>query len=131
METAACFARKHGLEQYLDKPAELNETILRLLVLQEALHGEQARKAAGARPGDAAIAVRRKAIGAFTVRCSGDQAYRYAVETALKGSTATVALFQRGRFFTLLRQLGVPDERISAFCKSIIVDDNTHCFDPE
>jgi hypothetical protein len=131
METASYFARKHGLERFLDDPAELNEVILKMMVLQETMQGEQERRSKGERAGAGIIEVRRKAIGRFTARCSGDPAYRYAVETALKGSTATVALFQRGRFVTLLRQLGVPEDRIEEFCATVAIDDDTHCFDPE
>ena len=127
METASSFACKHGLEQYLDKPAELNEMILKLMVLQEAMQGE----GAGERIEAGTITVSRKVIGKFTVRCSGVLAFRYAVETAVKGSTATVALFQRGRFVALLRTMGVPEERIEEFCETVSIDDDTHCFDPE
>ena len=131
METAAYFARKHGLEGYLERPAELNEMILRLMVLQEAMQREQARKADHELSGRGAVTVRRKTIGSFTVRCMGDPAYGYAAETALKESTATVALFQRGRFVSLLRRMGVPAERIEELCASVVIDDDTHCFDPE
>jgi len=130
METAAYFARKHGLEQYLDRPAELNELILKLLVLQETMQREQARMSGDERAGQA-IRVRRKAFGSFTIRCHGDASYRYAAETALKGSTATVPVFQHGRFTALMRQMGVPEDRIRDLCASVVIDDDTHCFDAE
>jgi hypothetical protein len=131
METASSFAKKHGLERYLEKPAELNEMILKLMVLQEAMQGERSGKIQDNPAGSGIIAVRRAATGKFTARCSGDLTYRYAVETALKGSTATVALFQQGRFTALLRQMGVPEERIAEFCFGITIDDDTHCWDQE
>jgi hypothetical protein len=131
METAAYFARKHGLEEYLDRPSQLNEMILKVLVLQEAMQREQARKAAANPSGRNAFTVRRKTIGSFTARCTGDPAYGYAAETALKGSTATVPLFQRGRFVALLRQMGVPEQAIEELCSTVVLEDDTHCFDPE
>lgn len=131
METAAYFARKHGLEQYLDMPEELNEMILKLLVLQESLQHEQARKANAVPDGCSVVDVRRKMGGRFSVRCTGATAYRYAVETALRESTFAVPLFQQGRFAALLRQMGVPDERIAEFCATVVVDDDIHSIDPE
>jgi hypothetical protein len=74
METAAFFARKHGLERYLDDPAELNSAIFKLLVLQEALQEEQARRSGGG-TGAAAISVRRTVHGKFTASCSGDDGH--------------------------------------------------------
>ncbi len=47
METASYFAKKHGLEAYLEKPAELNELIFKLLVLEETLQMELARTREG------------------------------------------------------------------------------------
>jgi hypothetical protein len=44
METAAEFAKKYGLEQYLDKPDDLNDAIFNLMLLQETVQLEQARK---------------------------------------------------------------------------------------
>jgi hypothetical protein len=131
METAAYFARKHGLERYLDDPAGLNEMILKLMVLQETIQVERDRRTPQGLPENGSLVVRRKAIGSFTARCSCDPAYRYAVETALKGSTATTALFQRGRFVALLRQMGLPERQIEGACANIVIDDDTHCFDPE
>ncbi len=131
METASVFAKKHDLEQYLDKPAELNGLIFKLLVLQETLQSEAARKARRDRPASAEISVRRIAQGKFTVACSGDAAYRYAVETALRASTLVAPLFQRGRFMNALRSMGVPEERIGEYCDSIVLSDDTLCFDPE
>jgi hypothetical protein len=131
METASVFARKHGLERFLDDPGLLNDMILRLLVLQELMQNEAARR----RPHDGGegdiIAVRRAAGGAFTALCAGDAAYRYAVVTALRAATATVPLFQRGRFRDLLREMGVPDGAIGGYCSTIQISDDTHCIDPE
>ena len=131
METASYFARKHRLEHYLDDPALLNETILRLLVLQEAMQNEGHRKGGGERAGSGTISVRRSVAGAFTARCCGDPSYRYAVETALRASTASVPLFQRGRFTDLLTSRGVPGDRIAAYAGTLALSDDTHCVDPE
>ncbi len=131
METASVFAKKHGLEQYLENPDALNEMILKLLVLQEAMQSEAERKARTEGAGQKIISIRRTAGGKFTVRCSGDGAYRYAVETAFKGSTALVPLFQRGRFVSLLRQMGVPEDRIAEYCSSVTLHDDTVCIDQE
>ncbi len=129
METASYFARKHGLEQYLDRPGELNEMILRLLVLQETMQGESARK----RKDDQAsiVSVRRPVGGKFVVACRGDGVYRYAVETALRAATAPVPVFQRGRFADTLRKMGVPEERIEEYCGSVTISDDTLCLDQD
>lgn len=129
METASYFAKKHGLEQYLERPAELNEMILKLMVLQETMQNESAR--ARRQAGDAAIAVSRKVTGKFTAACGGDRTYQYAVETALRSATATVPVFQQGRFEGMLRTMGVPNDRISGYSASVVLSDDTHCIDPE
>ena len=131
METASVLAKKHGLEQYLERPDELNKMILKLLVLQEALQADAERKLRTEGPGRKIISVRRAAGGKFTVRCSGEGAYHYAVATALQGSTALVPLFQRGRFTSLLRQMGVPEDRIAEYCSSVALHDDTVCIDQE
>jgi hypothetical protein len=131
METAAYFARKHGLERYLDRPEDLNEMILKLLVLQETLQREQERGSMKESDGTGPITVRRTAAGRFSARCTGALAYRYAVETALKASTMTIPLFHQGRFTSMLRRMGVPEERIFEYCRTIAVDDDTHCVDQE
>jgi len=131
MESASFFAKKHGLEQYLDNPDALNEMLLKLMVLQEALQTEAARKNRAGEGGRETIAVRRGAAGKFTARCNGDPAYRYAVLTALQGSTALVPIFQRRRFISLLKQMGIPEEKINEYCSSVMLDDDTHCIDQE
>ncbi len=131
METASLFAKKHGLEGFLDKPAELNELIFKLLVLQESMQTEQARKRMKAAPDVPAISVRRTVHGKFTVACAGDRTYSYAVETALRSATTVSPLFQRGRFVKALRSMGVPEERIAEYCDSIMLSDDTLCADPE
>lgn len=131
METASYFARKHGLEQYLDDPALLNDTILRLLVLQEAMQNEAGRRRAAEPAGSGDIVVRRTVVGAFTARRSGDLDYRYAVETALRAATAPVPLFQRARFIDMLKGMGVPGDRSAAYAASAALSDDTHCVDPE
>jgi hypothetical protein len=130
METAAFFARKHGLERYLDDPAELNSAIFKLLVLQEALQEEQARRSGGG-TGAAAISVRRTVHGKFTASCSGDGAYRYAVEMALRAATTVTPLFQRGLFENTLHSMGVPGERIEVYSDSVVLSDDTRCIDPD
>lgn len=131
METAADLAKKYGLERYLDKPAELNEAIFSLMLLQETIQLEQARKKKDGRPDVATISVKRPAHGKFVAACSGDGRYRYAVETALKAGTAVIAVFQRGRFVRVLRSMGVPEDRIAAYCESMTIDDDTHCSDQD
>ena len=131
MESASSFAKKHGLEHYLDKPDDLNEMILKLMVLQETMQAEGARKNRPGEQGRETILVQRTAAGKFTARCSGDPAYRYAVTTALQGSTALAPLFQRGRFISLLRKMGVPEEKIAEYCSSMMLDDDTLCMDQE
>lgn len=128
METAAELAKKFGLERYLDKPVELNDAIFNLMLLQETNQLEQARKM---KVGATAIAARRSAHGTFIVSCSGDKTYRYAVETALKAGTSVIAVFQRRRFIGVLRSMGVPEDKIAEFCDSVVIDDNTLCFDEE
>jgi hypothetical protein len=77
------------------------------------------------------ISVRRPVTGKFVATCSGQEKYRYAVETALKASTFTVAVFQRSLFINILRNMGVPEGSISDFSDSITLDDDTHCIDQE
>jgi hypothetical protein len=131
MESVSVFAKKHGLEQYLDKPDELNEMILKLLVLQEAMQAEAERTMRAEGPGKKIISIRRTAGGKFTARCSGDGAYGYAVATALQGSTSLVPLFQRGRFVSLLRKMGVPEDRIAEYSSGVALHDDTVCIDQE
>ncbi|MDA8099306.1 MAG: hypothetical protein M0042_06740 [Nitrospiraceae bacterium] len=126
METASYFAKKHGLEHYHDHPEELNETIIKLLVLQEALQQESRRMATGD-----TISVSRSAAGRFAIACRGEAAYRYAVETAFRGATALVPLFQQNRFRHLLEKMGVPGERIDEYCATVVISDDTQCIDPE
>lgn len=130
METALDFAKKHGLESYLERPAELNELIFKLLVLQETMQQEEVRKISAQRDLKP-ITVKRSVAGAFTAQCCGEGAYRYAVETALLGSTATVPVFQRGRFINMLKNMGVPEKLISQYADTVVIDDRTHCFDPD
>jgi hypothetical protein len=128
METAAELAKKYGWERYLDKPAELNDAILHLMLLQETVQFERSRMM---NVGAAAITAKRSAAGAFIVACSGDKAYRYAAETALKAGTTVIAVFQRKRFAGVLRSMGVPEDKIAEFCDTVVIDDNTLCFDEE
>ncbi len=128
METAAELAKRLGLEQYLDKPAELNTAILNLMLLQETLQMEQARKM---KVNAKAISIKRSAHGKFVAACAGDPAYRYAVETALKAGTTVIPVFQRSRFVNLLRTMGIPEDRIQQYCDSITIDDDTLCIDRE
>ena len=128
METAAELAKKYGLEQYLDKPVELNDAIFNLMLLQETIQLEQARRM---KVGAGTVAAKRSAHGTFIVACSGDKTYRYPVETALKAGTTVIAVFQRRRFIGVLRSMGVPEDKIAEFCDSVVIDDNTLCFDEE
>ncbi len=131
MENAIDLAKKYGLEHYLDKPAELNDAIFRLLLLQETIQIEQSRNLAFRKSNAETISTKRTVHGAFVAACTGDRTYRYAVDTALKAGTAILAVFQRGRFINVLRSMGVPEEKIAEYVDSIIIDDNTHCIDQE
>jgi hypothetical protein len=128
METAAELAKKFGLERYLDKPDELNDAIFHLMLLQETIQFERSRMM---NVGAVAITAKRSAAGAFVAACSGDKSYRYPVETALKAGTTVVAVFQRRRFISVLRSMGVPEDKIAEFCDNVVIDDNTLCFDEE
>lgn len=131
METAAEMAKRFGLEQYLDRPAELNELILRLLLLQETMQFEAGARLRNSADAGGAISVRREAAGKFVVHCQGDPAYRYAVETALKGATSLIPCFHLKRFSGLLARMGVPPEQAARFCATAAVSDDTLCIDPE
>ncbi len=131
MYTSAALAKKFGLEQYLDRSAELNDAIFKLLLLQETIQLEKFRKKNREAPGAAPVTVRRVAYGKFIAACSGDPKYRYAVETALKASTDTVAVFQRSRFAGVLRSMGIPEDKIAEFCETVTIDDDTHCMDQD
>lgn len=128
-KSATVLAKQYGLEHYLVKPEELNETIFRLLLLQETVQLEQARRKGI--PPDSVITVKRKAAGRFSATCRGDGRYRYAAETALKQATAVIPVFQRGRFIISLRSMGIPEDVISAFSNSVTIEDDTICIDQE
>ncbi len=131
MEKAADLAKHYGLESYLDKPAELNDAIFNLMLLQETIQHERVRKKKNERADAAAISVKRIAHGKFVATCSGDGTYRYAVETALKAGTAVIAVIQRDRFVRMLRSMGVPEDKIAEYCDGIMIEDDTHCIDQE
>ena len=131
METASYFAKKHGLERYLEAPAELNDMIFKLLVLQETLQAEQARMRGPAVAPDAAISVRRSTAGKFSAACVADSRYRYAVESALRSATTVVPVFRWNVFTGTLRSLGIPEEIISRCLESVLLSDDTLCIDPE
>ncbi len=128
METSKSLARRKGLEHYLDKPAEMNDKILDLLLLQETMQLEQRLKM---KASAVDISIKRQVIGRFIAACSGQGKYRYAVEMALQASTFTVAVFQRSLFISVLRNMGIPEDSISEFCNSLVLDDDTHCIDQE
>ncbi len=128
METAVELAKRLDLEYYRDKPVELNEAIFNLMLLQETLQMEQARRM---KVNAGTISIKRGVHGKFVAACAGDRTYRYAVETALKAATAVIPVFQRSRFVSLLRSMGIPEDRIGQYCDSILVDDDTLCSDRE
>jgi len=131
MDNAIDLAKKYGLEHYLGKPSELNEAIFQLLLLQETIQIEQSRTLAFRTSDVETVSLRRNTHGAFISASTGDKKYRYAVETALKAGTTILAVFQRGRFVSILRSMGVPEENIAEYADSIVIDDNTHCTDQE
>jgi hypothetical protein len=129
METAADLAKQHGMEKYLDKPAELNDAIFNLMLLQETVKIEQAQRLKIRNTDIETITSKRSVYGKFIAGCAGDKQYRYALETALRASTAIVAVFQRGLFISMLKRMGIPEDRIGQYCGSIIISDDTHCSD--
>ena len=131
MYTSSALAKKLGLEHYLDKPAELNRAIFNLMLLQEMIQLEQARKKRRDHLESETISIRRIATGKFTAGAMGDARFRYAVETALKASTDILAVFQRTRFVNMLRNIGIPDAIIDTLCDTVSIDDDTHCIDPD
>lgn len=131
MYTAAGLAKKYGLEQYLERPAELNELIFNLLLLQETMQLEGARKRMRDERDTKPIVLRRTAYGKFVAACTGDEKYRYAVETAFKTATDVLAVFQHRRFVKTLRSIGVPEDKITEFCQTVTLEDDTHCIDQE
>jgi hypothetical protein len=128
MESSQSQARKHGLDHYLNKPDELNDLIFKLMLLQETIQIEQAQKM---QLNAKTISTKRTVHGKFVAASKGDEKYQYAVETALRTSTAIVAVFQRRLFIQTLRSMGVPEEKISEFTNSLLIHDDTHCIDPE
>jgi hypothetical protein len=130
MKSASVLAKQYGLERYLNDSAALNENIFKMMLLQEALQHEKARR----KKGDVistVISVKRKAAGKFTASSRGDEKYRYAVETALRASTDVLSVFHRRRFVNMLVNMGIPACKIEEFSESIILDDDTLCIDPE
>jgi hypothetical protein len=128
MESSLDFARKHGLERFLEKPDELNTMIFKLILLQDTIQLEETQKT---KANAQTISVKRSAHGKFVALCRGDVQYRYAVETALRASTSVIAVFQRGRFVQMLHSMGLPEGAVRELCGSVFVDDDTHCADPE
>jgi hypothetical protein len=49
----------------------------------------------------------------------------------LKQATATIPVFQRGRFIITLRSMGVPENIISDFSNSVTMEDDSVCIDQE
>ncbi len=131
MYTSTALAKKYGMEQYLDRPAELNQMIFNLMLLQETIQLERARKKMRDRSAKGTIAVKRIASGKFVTACVGDEKYRYAVETAFKASSEILAVIQRTRFIRVMQSMGVPQKKIEEFCDSITIEDDTHCIDQE
>ncbi len=131
MHTSAGLAKKYGLEQYLNQPAELNSLIFNLMLLQETIQLEQARKDRRDNPHAAFLSAKRIAHGKFVAGCRGDEKYRYAVESALKASTDILAVFNRNRFVKMLQSMGVPEDRVNEFCSTVTIDDDTHCINQE
>jgi hypothetical protein len=129
MESAADLAKRSGLEQYLQKPAELNDAIFNLMLLQETIQIEHAQRLKIRAAGTETITSKRSVHGKFIAGCTGDKKYRYAVETALRASTAIVPVFQRGLFVSMLKRMGVPEDHIAEYCASVIISDDTHCSD--
>lgn len=129
MDSAADLAKRHGLEKYLDKPAELNDAIFNLMLLQETMQIEQAQRLKIRGSDTGTITSKRSVHGKFIAGCTGDKQYRYAVETALRASTAIIAVFQRGLFISMLKRMGIPEDRIAQYCDSVIISDDTHCSD--
>lgn len=129
METAADLAKRHGLEKYLDRPDELNDAIFNLMLLQETMQLEQAQRLKVRDAGTGTITSKRSVHGKFIAGCTGEKQYRYAVETALRASTAIIAVFQRRLFISMLNRMAVPEDRIAQYCDTIIISDDTHCSD--
>ncbi len=129
MDSAADLAKRHGLEKYLDRPAELNDVIFNLMLLQETIQIEQAQRLNVRGTDTETITSKRSVHGKFIAGCTGDKQYCYAVETALRASTAIVAVFQRGLFISMLKRMGIPEDRIAQYSDSVIISDDTHCSD--
>lgn len=131
IKSSSVLAKQYGMEQYLDDPAELNEAIFKMMLLQDTIQIENAGKKEQSQPQSSVISVKRVGNGKLVAGCYGDEKYRYAVETSLKASTSTIAVFHRIRFINVLRSMGVPEERIDEFCESMTIDDDTYCIDQE
>ncbi|OGW41515.1 MAG: hypothetical protein A2010_04975 [Nitrospirae bacterium GWD2_57_9] len=131
MYTSSALAKRYGFERYLENPAELNDLIFNLMLLQETIQLEKARKKKREVPETESIQVKRTVYGKFIAGCSGDGKYRYAVETALRASTEVLSVFQRNKFVKVLTSMGVPEDKIREFCESVTIDDDTHCIDGE
>lgn len=101
------------------------------MLLQETIQLEQARKLKFINNNTETISVGRTVHGRFIAACIGDRMYRYAVETALNSTTTVIAVFQRRRFISVLRSMGLPEDKITEYCDSVTIDDNTHCLDQD
>ena len=131
MFTSAAIAKKYGFERYLKKPDELNQVIFNLMLLQEAIQMERARKKKHDPADNQTVAIKKIATGKFIAAAVGDVKYRYAVETGLKASTEILAVFNRSRFIKFLRNVGLAENVISGYCDSVTIEDDTHCIDTE
>jgi hypothetical protein len=73
MDSAADLAKRHGLEKYLDRPAELNDAIFNLMLLQETMQLEQAQRLKVRGAGTDTITSKRSVHGKFIAGCTGDR----------------------------------------------------------
>ncbi|HTG02270.1 MAG TPA: hypothetical protein VK654_16940 [Nitrospirota bacterium] len=128
MESSKELARRFGLERYLYEPDALNEMIFKLMMLQETIQMEAAQKV---KLHAKNVIVKRSVHGKYVAHCRGDGKYRYAVETALRASTTVIPVFQRSRFVRMLCDMGLSDGIRAEYCDTLVIDDDTHCFDPE
>lgn len=71
--------------------------------------------------------VRGHAQGKFAVSTRGDPQYKDAVEDAAGGAIGDVVVqFNKEKFESMLKEKGIPEERIKEFMANLFIDDETY-----
>jgi hypothetical protein len=126
-ETQA-FAKEHELEHFLDKPAELNRLILKLIRFEHDMQFAQQRHKYDENNKTEELAydsVSKYAQGKFTFYFTGKKEYADIAKKALNHSVDIHALLNYDEYVGLMRQYKVPENEIMPYLDLFhIIDDS-------